>query len=553
MIAAIYARKSTAEDDVANEAQSVPRQVEGARAFITAKGWALDEHHIYTDKGVSGALFANRPDYQRMMRGAAAGAFDALVFFDLDRLGRDGHKTMVALNTLTDLGVTLWDSSTGRQIQLDTFENRLPVILQAEFAQQYRDQVRKHTRDSHRQKATQGYVTGGKVFGYTNVRIAKGHTTRVPNEAEAAVVRDICERFANGQGLRTIALALNTAKAPSPRAQQGRPNGWSASSVREVLIRPLYRGELVWGRTVSAYGRELGKGRGKREAGQIARPEDTWIRRDVPDQRIITADLAARVDARRETWRQRTVASKGHCKARHAYGRFLLSGGLLLCPSCGGHFEAVSAPWKNATPVYVCATRRRKPGVCTNTLALPITKADSAVLDCVEGEALGTRFIEELLRLVDQGEADNSAQLTAERDRLQEEVQNLVGSIAAGVPADTVAPAINERQREIAKLETKLRQPRPVQPKIDELRAALEQRATEWRATLRAEPKVARLLLRRLIGPLTLADPADHAAFDEWEASLTPALLEGLAHVQVLASPPGIDVLYQIPLTGTLS
>lgn len=239
----------------------------------------------------------------------------------------------------------------------------------------------------------------------------------------------------------------------------------------------------------------------------------------------------------REDWRRPTAASNGRHKSQHAHGRFLLSGGLLLCPTCGGHFEAVSAPWRGARPVYVCATRRRKPGVCTNTLALPLSATDNAVLDRVEGEALGTRFIEELLRLVDQGEADNTTHLAAERDRLQREVQNLVGSIAAGVPADTVAPAINERQREIAKLETKLRQPRPVQPKIDELREALEQRAVEWRQTLRAEPKVARLLLRRLIGPLTLTDPSDHAAFDEWAASLTPALLEGLAaNVHVLAS-----------------
>ena len=51
MIAAIYARKSTAQDDVADEAKSVTRQVDGARAFITTKGWTLDEQHVYTDDG----------------------------------------------------------------------------------------------------------------------------------------------------------------------------------------------------------------------------------------------------------------------------------------------------------------------------------------------------------------------------------------------------------------------------------------------------------------------------------------------------------------------
>src|SRR5687767_4334932 len=269
MIAAIYARKSTAQDDVAEEAKSVPRQINGARAFIKAKGWTLDEAHVYSDDGVSGALFANRAEFQRMMRDAAAGAFEAVVFYDLDRFGRNARHTMDALNTLADLGVTIWDYSTGQQVDLDSFEGELMTFMKARFAQQYRDQVRKHTRDAMRQKAEAGYVTGGKVFGYDNVRIAKGQTTRVPNEAEAAVVRDIYTRFAAGEGLRTIALALNHAGALSPRAQQGRPNGWSSSSVREVLARPAYRGEVVFGKTASAYGRELGAAYPKREHGQI--------------------------------------------------------------------------------------------------------------------------------------------------------------------------------------------------------------------------------------------------------------------------------------------
>ena len=42
-----------------------------------------------------------------------------------------------------------------------------------------------------RRKAEQGFVTGGKLFGYDNVRVGKGQTTRVVNEAEAAVIREI--------------------------------------------------------------------------------------------------------------------------------------------------------------------------------------------------------------------------------------------------------------------------------------------------------------------------------------------------------------------------
>lgn len=97
MTAALYAGKSNAQADVADEAKSVHRQVEGARAFIVQKGWRpVDESHIYTDDGVCGALFANRAEFQRMMRDASSGAFEAVVFYDLDRFGRNARQTMLA-------------------------------------------------------------------------------------------------------------------------------------------------------------------------------------------------------------------------------------------------------------------------------------------------------------------------------------------------------------------------------------------------------------------------------------------------------------------------
>ena len=61
--------------------------------------------------------------------------------------------------------------------------------------------------------------------------------------------------------------------------------------------------------------------------------------------------------------------------------------------------------------VYVCSTRRRKPGACTNTLALPMAFADDIVLGMVEGEVLGTAYIEELLAMVDTGASENHTRL----------------------------------------------------------------------------------------------------------------------------------------------
>jgi hypothetical protein len=83
--------------------------------------------------------------------------------------------------------------------------------------------------------------------------------------------------------------------------------------------------------------------------------------------------------------------------------------------------------------------------------------------------------------------------------------------------------------------------------KVEELREALTQRASEWKATLRAEPKVARLLLRRLVEPLRLHDESERPEWIRGDAALKVGLLDGLHHV---ASPAGTANSCNVKFTG---
>jgi len=57
VVAAIYARKSTEQSGVADEAKSVTRQIDQARAYATCKGWIVHEAHVYVDDGISARSF----------------------------------------------------------------------------------------------------------------------------------------------------------------------------------------------------------------------------------------------------------------------------------------------------------------------------------------------------------------------------------------------------------------------------------------------------------------------------------------------------------------
>ncbi len=87
----------------------------------------------------------------------------------------------------------------------------------------YRETTSVRTHESHAYKARQGYVVGGRVFGYRNVDVIKGtdhhgrpvrsHVEREINPEEAAVVQRIFSLYDSGVGYKRIARILTSERA----------------------------------------------------------------------------------------------------------------------------------------------------------------------------------------------------------------------------------------------------------------------------------------------------------------------------------------------------
>jgi len=249
MVAAIYARKSTDQTGVADDQKSVARQVAHARDYATRKGWTVDDGAVFVDDGISGAEFAARPGFLRLMNALKPRpAFQVLVMSEESRLGREAIETAYALKQLVTAGVRVFFYLEDRERTLDSPTDKIMLSLTAFADELEREKARQRTYDAMLRKAKAGHVTGGRVFGYDNVDVPgpdgkRSHVRRVINESEATVVRQIFARCAAGQGYPRIARGLNDEGATAPRSQRGRPAGWAPSSVREILFRPLYRGE----------------------------------------------------------------------------------------------------------------------------------------------------------------------------------------------------------------------------------------------------------------------------------------------------------------------
>lgn len=285
MIAAIYARKSTDQTGIADEQKSIARQVDHARSYAARKGWTTDDTNVFVDDGISGAEFANRPGFLRLMNCLKPRPpFQVLVMSEESRLGREAIETAYALKQLVQAGVRVFFYLEDRERTLDSPTDKIMMSLTAFADELEREKARQRTYDAMHRKARAGHVTGGRVFGYENIEVCgpsgeRSHVNWRINEAEAGVVRRIFELCAAGAGLTRITKTLNSEGALTPRPQQARPMGWAPSSIREVLLRSLYRGEIVWNQTRKrdAWG----------QSNRSDRPAADWLHVSAPELRIV--------------------------------------------------------------------------------------------------------------------------------------------------------------------------------------------------------------------------------------------------------------------------
>src|SRR5262245_32606590 len=238
MIAAIYARKSTEQTGVADEARSVARQIEHARAYAARKGWTIAEAHIYADDGISGAEFVKRPGFLRLMNTLTPRPpFQVLVMSEESRLGREQIETAYALKRITDAGVRVFFYLEDRERTLDSAMDKVMLSLTNFASEMERERAGQRVRDALIRKARAGHVANGMSFGYRNVRTASGAVTRHIVPSEAATIRRIFAMVAAGTGYRAIAATLNDEHVPGPIPRRpGRAGGWAPSSVRSILM-----------------------------------------------------------------------------------------------------------------------------------------------------------------------------------------------------------------------------------------------------------------------------------------------------------------------------
>ena len=173
---AIYCRVST-------EQQELEQQLQACRRFCEAKGWQVAAE--FAEIG-SGKNFA-RPQFQALLKQLRAGAFQSLVVFRFDRLGRNSREVALLFDELERRGVTV--ASLNENLDTSSPIGRAMREIILVLAQLERENISEATK-----QRLQALKNLGKKLG------------RKPREFDAALAFQMRQA---GQSWRKLAVAMH--------------------------------------------------------------------------------------------------------------------------------------------------------------------------------------------------------------------------------------------------------------------------------------------------------------------------------------------------------
>ena len=352
----------------------------------------------YRDDGVSGTIpVAERPDGGPMVRDAIGKHFSALIVTRPSRLGRDRVDRLQVYDLFERIGVELVGV---REPIGDSLAYGINSVVDHYYLKQFLQQ----SAEGMARAAREGRYTGGIVpLGY-KVEGWK-HTARlVPSDivlwrdwSEADALRHIYRRLAvDGWSCLRVADELNALGVPTVYQKDGREvkerhgtrkrrtqGRWRAGRVRNLVINPVYRGKLQYGR------------------------------RSTKDREIIEAEIEGLVSE--EIWQaaQETLA-RNRIMAKNTNRIYLLRG-VIVCGGCRLHY---SGCWDRGQVRYKCNGALREPSTMEGRCGNPSfygEPLETAVWSDVE------RFLRDPGDILDELTAEldgSSVAATAEADRL---------------------------------------------------------------------------------------------------------------------------------------
>ena len=310
---ATYERVSS---DDQRERETIKTQTEMIERFLSLNP-NLKVFRRYRDDGVSGTIpMGERPSGRLLIQDALARRFSQILVTRSDRLGRNEIDRLQVFALFESLGIQLVGVC---EPIGDAFNYGINAVVDGHNRRRFLAQ----SAEGMNRAAREGRYTGGIVpLGYKVVG-QKEKARLVPSDiiiwgdwTEAYLVRRIYHWLAvDCWSCRRIADELNRLGIPTVYKKDGRgirgkktQGKWRPGRIRNLVINPVYKGELQYGR------------RTKKE-----------------DREVITAEVEPLVS--KEIWDAAQATLKANLIIPKNSGRIYMLRSLNVCGICGLHYS----------------------------------------------------------------------------------------------------------------------------------------------------------------------------------------------------------------------
>jgi DNA invertase Pin-like site-specific DNA recombinase len=483
----------------------------------------MDEY-VRSDEEASGQLLADRHGLEDLMKLAQQKPrpFDGIIFDDTSRFGRGLSNALRLSEELEYAKVFLY--FVNRQLDSRNPSFRTLFIQYGQQDEQSSFGTAEKVHRGQMGRVLKGYISSCSPYAYKHVPIEsstrKGLYNRMAIEAvelevipeEAEVVVRIFELYANGLGHRAVAAKLSQEEIPSPlSARSEKKRSWNADTIKGILNNEKYRGVNVWNRTKTV------RNPIKQRKEQHARPENEWVRVEVPSWRIVTDEQWNAAKAANAARQGPTWWKDGTLNRYEASRRYIFSG-LLVCGDCGGRINIVGGENKNMR--YGCVGHRSR-GTCTNKLTILRSSLEQQMLEMISQKLIDPeirkQLYEEYFHRRSEIEremaanvmqvASNIEEVTGRRLELERMIENLLDTIQEAGRSSQLSKRLGSLETELSSINAQLltqteKQPDPISE--EGVRLLIDRKLSELQAILTGDPILAKQQLRKYVDVLTM-------------------------------------------------
>ena len=287
---AVYARVSTSNQE--NEG-TIETQLSAVREFADKNGYTVIRE--YLDEGWSGDILA-RPSLDQLRQDAKNKLWEAVLFYDPDRLARRYSYQELVMDELKEAGVEVMFVTISAP---KNSEDKILHGVRGLFAESERTKIAERFRLGKLRSIKEGHIIASRpLYGYNRVpRNGTEHGYYVINEEEAAVVRKMFTWVADeGLNIRKVVRRLQELGIKPQRSKRG---VWSTSTLTTMLRNEGYVGRAHWYSSIAVEPKNpisKEKYRKVKKSSSKKRPKSEWMYVSIPP--IIDEELFNRARAK---------------------------------------------------------------------------------------------------------------------------------------------------------------------------------------------------------------------------------------------------------------